>query len=184
MQRIVEFENQTITYELQIKRVKNINLRIRPDGTVAVSAGKNVPKGFIDSFVLSRAKFILSAQKRCVEKANARTRYFDDSELKSFIVDFCKEIYPYYAARSIAFPDVKFRKMISRWGSCNPKKKIVTFNTNLCYAPEECVKYVVYHEFTHFLRADHSAYFYKELAKVCPEWHKYRMILKSVSIPR
>lgn len=184
MIRKVLFKDQTINYELQIKKVKNINLRIKPDGSVVVSASKIVPTEFIDSFVLSRANFILSAKERFSVKENNRHKYFDESELKVFILDFCNKIYPYYAQKGIVFPAVKFRKMVSRWGSCNPQKHIVTFNTNLCYAPKECIEYVVYHEFTHFLQANHSSRFYKELSKVCPKWHKFRADLKSVSIPR
>ncbi len=184
MLRKIEYQKKFITYDLQYKKVKNINLRIRPDGKVCVSAGKKVPICFLDSFVLSKAEFIFSALERYKEKAQVRKRYFEDDDLVAFVSGFCKEVYPYYQKLGIAYPQLRFRKMVSRWGSCNPKKSVVTFNLNLAYAPRECVEYVVYHEFTHFLRADHSAFFYRELEKVCPEWREKRKRLKTVAIER
>ncbi len=53
-----------ISYVLVRKTVKNVNLRVRADGTVAVSAPRGVPAAFIDSFVLSRAGRIAGAVAR------------------------------------------------------------------------------------------------------------------------
>ena len=72
--------------------------------------------------------------------------------------------------------------MVSCWGVCHTKKGTLTFNKNLIYAPEECVKYIIYHEFTHFLVPNHSDKFYKELIKVCPDWKKHKNALKEISI--
>ena len=184
MLRKIEYLDGTITYELQYKRVKNINLRIRPDKTVCVSAGKRVPIGIIDGFVLSKAEFIISAINRYDEMSANRKRYFEDKELMDFVTEFCRRIYPYYEKKGIYYPAIRFRRMVSRWGSCNPKKSVVTFNLYLAYAPKECVEYVVYQEFTHFLRTDHSKHFYEELEKVCPDWREKRLMLKNVAIDR
>ena len=47
-----------ITYTLEIKQVKNINLRITREGAVRVSANPFVPLPQIDEFVDSRAEWI------------------------------------------------------------------------------------------------------------------------------
>ena len=70
--------------------------------------------------------------------------------------------------------------MKSRWGSCNPGKGILTFNTQLMYAPPECIEYVVVHEFAHFLQPNHSALFYNEVAAVLPDWKDRRKKLGDV----
>ena len=57
-----------IVYTLERKNVKNLNLRVRPDGWVYVSAGRLWPPDRIDAFVISKASFILDAQKRCRER--------------------------------------------------------------------------------------------------------------------
>ena len=38
MKREIVYNHTTIEYELQYKKVKNINLRVMPDGSVKVSA--------------------------------------------------------------------------------------------------------------------------------------------------
>lgn len=170
-----------IQYDLKYKNVKNINLRIKPCGTVTVSANKRVKEKVIDEFLISKAEFILKALDK-LEKATTtpQKQYFREAEIREIITELCKGAYPYFKEKGIDFPQIKFRKMVSRWGSCHTKKRILTFNLNLMYAPKECIEYVVYHEFTHFLEANHSAKFYEELQKVCPEWKTRRQNLKEI----
>ncbi len=52
-----------ITYTLTRKSVKNINLRIKPDGSINVSAPKNVSSAVLNNFIKKKYNFILSAQK-------------------------------------------------------------------------------------------------------------------------
>lgn len=170
-----------IEYELTRKRVTNINLRIKPNGKVMVSAGYRVPEKFIEEFLISKADFISNALDKFerIQKEEL-VQYFSEEELRKCVLELCRQVYPYYEKRGISYPTVKFRKMTSRWGSCHPKKGILTFNTNLMYAPIECVEYVIFHEFTHFLVANHSPEFYCELEKVCSGWKARRKVLKEI----
>ena len=56
--RTVQFNNSLINYTLIRKNVKNINLRIKPDGSINVSAHFFVSSKQIDSFVQSKGVFI------------------------------------------------------------------------------------------------------------------------------
>ncbi len=67
-ERQVSCENGTITYVLTRKSVKNVNLRIKSDGRVLVSANSRVPVRFIDEFIKEKQQFILSALARYEEK--------------------------------------------------------------------------------------------------------------------
>ncbi len=181
LKSVITDDGRKIVYDLQFKKVKNVNLRIKPDGTVNLSANRGVPQKIIDDFVLSKAKFIFDALEKCSDNSELE-QYFTEVQLKDFILQFCKIVYPYYEKYGVKYPVIKFRKMTSRWGSCNSTKGILTFNTQLMYAPPKCVEYVVWHEFTHFLQANHSKLFYDELEKVCPEWKILRKILKEIII--
>lgn len=55
-------QGDNIVYELTRKSVKNVNLRIRPDGSVAVSANRRVTLAFLDDFVRSEAEFFRAAK--------------------------------------------------------------------------------------------------------------------------
>ncbi|MBO5020918.1 MAG: DUF45 domain-containing protein [Clostridia bacterium] len=183
MSREIEINNTTIHYDLQYKKVKNINLRIKPDGNINVSANKRVPPKTIDEFIISKADFII----RNLEKYRnlpvvEQKKYFTEDEVKKLILNLCKKVYPYFKNRGIKYPTIKFRRMVSQWGNCRSEKGVLTFNTNLMYAPTECIEYVVWHEFTHFLQPNHSCKFYDELAKICPNWKECRKKLKNISI--
>lgn len=65
--RRVTCERRVLEYKLTRKTVKNINLRIKPDGTIHVSANKAVPVGYIDDFVLMKQGFIIRALERFEE---------------------------------------------------------------------------------------------------------------------
>lgn len=184
MKHTLQLTNQIIEYELIRKRVKNINLRIRRDGRVFVSAHPLVPKATIDAFLLSRSTFILRALEslEIKQETPAAPRY-SDGEIRDYITALCHEVYPYFERRGVAFPQIKFRKMVSRWGSCHAARGIVTFNLNLAYAPDECIRYVVLHEFCHFLQANHSPKFYAELSALCPAYKALRQKMKNIAIP-
>ncbi len=183
MKKAVVFQNRVIQYDFQIKKVKNINLRIKSDGTVHVSANQSVSEQFIDAFVLSKAEFILKVLERNENNSEKpQKKYFEEEEIQDIILALCQRAYPYYQCLGIKYPQIKFRKMVSRWGSCHPAKGILTFNINLMYAPKECIEYVVLHEFTHFLHGNHSSKFYEELEKVCPDWKLCRNQLKEIRI--
>ena len=51
----VLYHNEIIEYSFSRKQVKNINLRIRADGSVSVSAPRSVPFSAVENFVLSNA---------------------------------------------------------------------------------------------------------------------------------
>lgn len=70
MTHTVTVGDRKITYELTRKKVKNINLRIKPDGTVHVSASTAVTIAVIERFIRGRADFILGT----IDKFNAKTR--------------------------------------------------------------------------------------------------------------
>ena len=215
MTHTVTAGDRKITYELTRKKVKNINLRIKPDGTVHVSASTAVTIAVIERFIRERADFILGAIDKFNAKNENRKTLFvkkgirnyatdsdgtitlyvtdtDDYELKyktyitwlrsqclPLMTLLCKRAYDeHYGKLGIDFPTIKVKDMRSRWGSCIPSKKILTFNVHLMEYPLPAAEYVVAHEFTHFLQANHSARFYAELARYMPDYKQRERLLK------
>ena len=88
-------------------------------------------------------------------------------------------LYPQFAALGVPRPEIRMRAMRSCWGNCRPAKRVVTFNARLAAVPEDCVEYVVAHELTHFLHADHSPAFYAALARAIPDWKARRRELRA-----
>ena len=183
MKKRVFCNGKEIEYNLNRKNVRNINLRIKPDGTVHVSANRHVSQKVIDDFLVSKADFITKALKKYEKMADVpQKNYFSEDEICDVIIALCEKVYPYFEMKGIKYPQIKFRKMVSRWGSCHTVKGVLTFNINLMYASIDCIEYVVLHEFTHFLQPNHSRRFYEELEKVCPDWKACREKLKMIRL--
>lgn len=120
------------------------------------------------------------------DDADARKRLFAAWEKRvclPTVMRVSREIYPFFAPYGVAFPEIRTRRMTSRWGSCNPKKRTVTFNDRLMEAPPDAVEYVAIHEFTHFLVPNHSSAFHRYMDLFCPDWRERRKLLnRSVRI--
>ena len=236
MLRTINADGQAINYTLERKPVKNINLRIKADQSVFVSAPKDVAAKLVDAFVIEKSAYILRALKRFKDKKrfetldnsfvdgesvklfgrNMRlkiktasrnavesdesyvTLFVKDSknvEMKKRLLDtwlrkkcmeevtaICKKVYPKVKKYGIEFPEIQMREMVSRWGSCSPKKGFVTFNTALVTMPVSCIEYVVTHEFTHFLYPNHSKKFYEQLATFMPDWEERKRRLENTPV--
>jgi predicted metal-dependent hydrolase len=109
-------------------------------------------------------------------------RAFYKREAERVIFPICKTAYKTFSIKNLAFPEIKYRYMKTRWGSCHTKKGILTFNTALAKAPLPAIEYVVFHEFTHFLHPDHSRAFYETLSRFVPDYKARKRLLKEVSI--
>lgn len=221
-----------VQYTLERKNVKNINLRIKPDQSIYVSANKQVPVSQIEKFIVSKSDYIVKALERYAEIAkysqksklyvdgesfrilghNLRLKVVQDNknrvssdgsyitltvkdlcdtelkertmnkwlkqQSKEVVLAACESVYPKFQKYGIEFPIIKFRSMVSRWGSCQPSRGILTFNASLIEVPYFCIEYVVVHEFTHFLQPNHSKKFYAQLAMFMPDWKERKKVLE------
>ncbi|MBP3922115.1 MAG: M48 family metallopeptidase [Ruminiclostridium sp.] len=86
------------------------------------------------------------------------------------ITEWMKEIFPLFADYNIAYPEMGFRKMKSRWGSCHSNKGKVFFNTELVHKSEAFCRYVIVHELSHFVHPNHSAAFYRLVEEIMPDY--------------
>ncbi|WP_312368658.1 M48 family metallopeptidase [Lachnoclostridium sp.] len=231
--RRVPCESKVLEYQVTRKAVKNINLRIKPDGRILISANQIVPVEFIDDFVQNKQEYIIRALKKYEENrkyaASVPRQYVsgenfdilgrsmrlkvveenyevvwtdgvfiflsvknkDDLKRKERLVtdwlknlqletfeQICKEIYQIFKKYDVPYPQLKIRYMTSRWGSCQPKRGVITLNSKLIEAPRNCIEYVVLHEFVHFIHQNHSRKFYEFVAMLMPDWKERKMELE------
>ncbi len=86
-------------------------------------------------------------------------------------------IYPSFT-ENIAYPNLKIRKMKSRWGVCNRRNVSITLNSNLINYDISKLDYVIVHELSHFVNFNHSATFWLLVSKHCPNYKMIRKELK------
>lgn len=78
----------------------------------------------------------------------------------------------------IPVPNLKIRKMTSRWGVCNLKNNNVTLNYYLYKYDLNCLDYVIIHELSHFIHPNHSKEFWNLVGKYCVNYKELRKKLK------
>ena len=76
-------------------------------------------------------------------------------------------------------PNLKIRKMKTRWGVCNTRNHNVTLNFELFRYDMECLDYVIVHELSHFVVQNHSKDFWRVVEKYCPNYKEIRKKLRS-----
>jgi predicted metal-dependent hydrolase len=217
------------SYECTRKKVKNINIRVRPDGKLCVSAPSFVSFATIEDVLKKKEAFLLNAFDRVAERKkqagadflfeeNDRLSFFGkeyilhitdkgvshidgdflilslkktdepknrkeafkrfaEKELRAYASETFTQMLPLFEPHVSSLPDLKLYTMLARWGSCRVKTKVITLNTRLAFYPKEYIDYVIAHEFTHLLHADHSKAFYAALALRMPDWERKRKAL-------
>lgn len=174
MIRTVTYHGTIISFTLERKAVKNINLRVRTDGTVYVSANRRVPVEYIDALVLANGEKILASVEKFRKEAEnaAEAIEYPEEYVRQVFSEIVGEIYPAFAEYGVGYPTLRIRKMKSRWGSCIPAKGVITLNTKLMAYSRRCIEYVVMHEFCHFMEPNHSVRFYEWLTMMMPDWRE------------
>lgn len=72
VERHIVLNGMRVCYELERKKVKNIILRIKADGTVHVSAAKRVPISVIEDFLTRNADFVQNSLEKAEEARKGR----------------------------------------------------------------------------------------------------------------
>lgn len=62
MEKEIEIDGYRFTYLLKIKKIKNLILKVEPDGSLVVSANAYIPQAKIDAFLTERIRWILKKQ--------------------------------------------------------------------------------------------------------------------------
>lgn len=81
-------------------------------------------------------------------------------------------------SRRIPYPDLRIRKMKSRWGVCNVRTHVITLNLELIKRDTKYLDYVIVHELSHLIHGDHSTAFWKLVGENMPSYKKYREEMK------
>lgn len=72
---------------------------------------------------------------------------------------------------------VSVRNQKSRWGSCS-RHGTICLNWRLLQAPESVRDYIILHELAHLKEMNHSRQFWKEVARLCPDYQQAEAWLK------
>lgn len=222
---ILPKSRRPLTYELERKAVKRLNLRVRGDGTVHLSIPKRTTVAEAEAFLRDHEEWVLEALSRMEKRAEAHPtaetvgdslpylggklevvwqagtparveanmaegrltvtlpspadpelraaaiETFEKAETSKLVTALVDRYYPLFAARGVPYPKaIRVKVMKTRHGSCSSAKGYLNFSSKLCEYPIAFIEYVVVHELCHFLEANHSDRFWREVARVLPDW--------------
>ena len=171
-----------VEYTLIRKRVKNLNLRLAPDGSVRVSAPLRAGAASVDAFVAAHADWVkrAEARPRATEAARAALAPPEKDQCLALFKEVSDGVFPRFEkVLGGKKPVIKVRDMRTRWGSCHPAKRQITLAARLALQPPAAIEYVVVHEYCHFVHPDHQAGFWALVESILPDWKARRALLRN-----
>ena len=226
--------SREVTVEFERKRVRNINVRVRRDGTLYCSLPYYASVREAEAFIISKQDYLLKSLDSVIEdeKTKSLSRQYVDGEIftvlgkpyvlkvlessknlcraedglitlevtdtsdyrtkymtyekwrrrciKSVIVDLCNEMYPLFERRGVAAPKkITLGEYKSFWGECFAKRSELKFSYRLFEKDRAVIRYVVVHEFAHFIEPNHSSRFWAIVAEIIPDYKELRKSLNS-----
>ncbi len=176
--RMVETPCGPITYELEKKRVKNLNLRISK-GRVRLSVPLRCPLGEADRLIADRSAWIAASLRKLEERREAALPPAPPRrECEALLRASLERAYRLTEPLGVAMPALKLRAMRTQWGNCHWAQGYITLNTALARCPEELRDYVALHELVHFLHHGHGPDFYARMTSLMPDWQRRRKELR------
>ena len=226
--------NREVTIEFERKRIRNINVRVRRDGTLYCSLPYYASVKEAEAFIISKQDYLLKSLDNVVneESSKSLSRQFVDGEtfmvlgkpmtlrviqgqknicraengiitlevkvpsdyrtkymtyekwrrsvIRSVIVNYCNEIYPLFELRGVNPPKkIALGEYKSFWGECFAKRGELKFSYRLFEKDTELIRYVVVHEFAHFIEPNHSSRFWAIVGEFIPDYKALRKKLNN-----
>ena len=181
--RIIDIGGRAVIVEFERKRVKNINVRVRRDGSLYASMPYWVSYAEAEKFIVSKASFFKKALDETAVRNADEDKWKniskeDEEDLKILIDELIRRHMPYFEARGVKYPSkVMIGHYRSFWGECMNKRGVLKFSTRLAEKDPVLVEYVVVHELSHFLVPNHSQAFWNIVGSIIPDYKIRRKIL-------
>ena len=208
----VLIEGQELDVIVKRTTTKRINMTIKEDMNIYITANHLVGNKDILKFIEDNEKFVIkSLNLRKKQKKYEDSFYFLGkkydivylntkevilADTKIFIshdIDINKwlkkeanqifkeqldKIYNIFPV-SIPYPSLTIRNMKTRWGVCNVKTHRVTLNFALIKRDIKYLDYVIVHELSHLVYANHSKNFWNLVSILVPDYKKLRKELNN-----
>jgi len=94
-----------------------------------------------------------------------------NEELQKIIETLSKE---WESVMGVEASSFRFRRMKSRWGSCNVLTHQIVLNTELAKKSFPCIEYILVHELAHLIERGHGPRFKAVMDKYLPHWKTLR----------
>ncbi len=137
MLRQIILDGKIIEYELTRKRVRNINLRINPDGSVKVSCPARTSVAEVERFLVTESAFIIRSLAKVNSRIDnaARPSTYEDGEQVKVFGEMCTlHVSPGFPFKGVrySYPDIyvcsdspeKTQRLYEKWKKQKLRDKI------------------------------------------------------------
>ena len=132
----------------------------------------------VPSVMLENEKMVLTIRRGADrDKRKAVVEKWHRNQIRIIAPDFIRK---WEIIMGVEVKKLFVRRMKTRWGSCNTRKRTIRLNTSLAAKPVKCLEYVVVHELAHLLEPSHNGRFKGLMDKFLPAWPYYRRMLNNM----
>lgn len=163
-------------------------IKLIEDNTAFINKAidKSIKKKEDDHFKLFGKSYDIIYGQFNTEINNDKIYTKDEKAFNKYFTKYIRNIYSerldyWYNIfeENIPYPNLKIRKMTSRWGVCNIKNHNVTLNLELSKYDISALDYVIVHELSHFIHHNHSKDFWLLVGKYYPNYKDIRKMLRN-----
>ena len=189
-------------YEVHRKKVKNINLRIRPNMEIYISAPMNLHSDYIENFIRSKEKWIKQVLQKIKEAKQNQlpSQYLSGEKHKYLGKEYELEVKQGNSNR-VSLKEGKIiltvisnifensdekKKVMEKWYFENAQKVFVNAIQKWLKILDELIKrtqfeieYVVLHELTHLKYPNHGKGFYRYIENYMPNYKMAEKMLNA-----
>ena len=168
-----------ISYTIIRSSRKTISIVIKPTGEVEVRCPRRCSKPHIDAFIVSKEDWIRKHLEAIAQRPPCPM--LSPGELQNLAdqaaAELSEKVRRFANILGVSVGRITIRSQKTRWGSCSAKGNL-NFNCLLMLCPEAVRDYVVIHELCHRKELNHSAAFWAEVERYCPDYRIHRKWLK------
>ncbi|MFA5005981.1 MAG: YgjP-like metallopeptidase domain-containing protein [Candidatus Izemoplasmatales bacterium] len=191
MKTLLSVGGELVFCELVVKPNRNAYLRLRPDGSIRITANAAFGPAQVEAFVGRHAQRILRARREMLAKDRLpdgtirlwgavvpRPADWSEASYKAEILKAAADATADLptALSTLVPAGVRFRArlMKTRFGSNALQTRTITMNTALARFDRRYFDAILIHELCHFAHPDHGAGFYRTLLSQVPEYRRLR----------
>ncbi|MEI0605096.1 SprT family zinc-dependent metalloprotease [Brachyspira alvinipulli] len=169
--------------EIKKKNIYDTNRKELKSGNEIFYLGKSyilkVLKCKKENIIIAGRIMYMYAAVKDDENRDAKTKQIvlDTWYKKEALKLFDSLIKKYSSIMGLEIDTFSVKKLKSKWGSCDVRKKHITLNLELMKYPIQAIEYIIIHELAHLVEANHSSKFYDVVSLYMPEWKKHKKIL-------
>jgi len=120
----------------------------------------------------------LGAESFRLKNPGADLRRAIEKHLRALaLVELPARVHEFAALHRLSVRRVTVRGQKSRWGSCSANG-VISLNWRLVQTPPFVRDYIILHELMHLRQMNHSARFWREVERACPDYRRAKLWLK------